>query len=102
MKRVKKLFHRFGDRRAHFAGNAVEFAAIAGGEHHRFLENSLAAKFVRRFERLLLSEGNAFAKFHGSGAMVAADQRDLNAAGAVRVRIWRSLASEEAVEPRQI
>ena len=62
-----------------FAGNAVEFAAIAGGNDDGLFENSLAAQLGRGFDGLLRGKRNALAQLDRSGAMVAADQSDMDA-----------------------
>ena len=71
-----------------FAGNAVEFAAIAGGNDDGLFENSLAAQLGRGFDGLLRGKRNALAQLDRSGAMVAADQSDTgaNAGGVCRAR----------------
>ena len=99
MKGGEKFFHRVGDRGAGRRGHAVQLAAIAGGEHHRFFENSLAAQFVGGFKRLLGRERDALAKFHRRGAMVAADQRDVYAR--LRARPAAGLFELEAVAIRR-
>ena len=53
MQRSEILFHRFGGRWREIAGDAVEFAAIAGGNHHGFFENSTVPQFVGCLQGLL-------------------------------------------------
>ena len=61
--------------------HAVQFAAIACGENHGFLEDAPTAQLASRVQRLLGGECHALAKFDRGGAMVAANQRDAYAPG---------------------
>ena len=87
VERSEIFFHRFGGGRREISRHAIQFAAIAGGEHHSLFQDPAFFQFVRGLQSLLRSKNNSLAQFHWRGAMVAADQRHLNAdrAGAVRV-----------------
>ena len=50
--------------------NAVDFAAIAGGEDERFFEDAAGAEFVGGTARLLGGERDAFTDFDGRGAVI--------------------------------
>ena len=66
-----------------------KLAAIAGGDNDRFLENSVPAQLGCSVQRLLVRKSDALAQLDRRGAMVAADQGDVdppaNAALAARL-----------------
>src|ERR1035441_3422265 len=79
--RREEVFHRLGDCRSRLAGDSVQLAAIAGGHDNHFFENPAAAQLACGVQSLLRSKRDALAKLDRSGAMIAAEQRDLNVAG---------------------
>src|SRR5271170_4849210 len=87
VKRSEIFFHRGGGGRREISRYAVQFAAVAGGKNERLFQDSTLFQFVRGLQSLLRSKHNPLAQLDGRGAMIAADQRHLNAdrAGAVRV-----------------
>jgi hypothetical protein len=78
MKIGKEAFHRVRGCRSGNDRHAVKLAAIAGGKHDGFFENSAAAQLVGRIQRLLLCESDAFAKLDRSGAMTTPDQGNVH------------------------
>ena len=50
--------------------DAVDFAAIAGGEDERFIENAAGAEFVGGAAGLFGGEGHTFTHFDGRGAVI--------------------------------
>src|SRR5271156_529668 len=87
MERSEIFFHRFRGGWREIPRHAVKFAAIAGGDDHALFQNSAFLQFIGGLQSLLRSKSNPLAQFHWRGAMIAANQRHLNAdrAGAVRV-----------------
>ena len=61
-----------------FGRNAVDFAAIAGGEDQRFFEDAAGAEFVSGAARLFGGERHPFAHLNGRCAMVQADEDDFH------------------------
>ena len=53
-----------------FRGNAVELAAIAGGEDQGFFQEAAGAEFVSGAARLFEREGDALADVEWGGAMI--------------------------------
>jgi len=53
-----------------FGRDAVDFAAVAGGEDERFFEEAAGAKLVGGAASLLGGEGDALAELERSGAMI--------------------------------
>ena len=53
-----------------FGRDAVDFAAIAGGEDERFVKNAAGAEFVGGATRLVRGERHTFAHFNGRGAVI--------------------------------
>ena len=53
-----------------FGRNAVDFAAIAGGEDERFFEDAAGAEFVGGAARLFGGERHTLAHFDGRGAVI--------------------------------
>jgi hypothetical protein len=86
----KEFLHCVRDGLAGFDWDAVEFATIAGRENDGFLEDALAAKLVCGMERLIGRESDALAEFDRRGAMIAADERDVNARSGGTIRIGGS------------
>jgi hypothetical protein len=50
--------------------NAVDFAAVAGGEDERFFEEATGAEFVGGAASLFGSEGDTLAELERSGAVI--------------------------------
>ena len=63
-----------------FGRNAVDFAAIAGGEDQRFLEDAARAQLVGGAAGLVGGERHPFAHLNGRGAVVQADEDDFHCA----------------------
>jgi hypothetical protein len=53
-----------------FGRDAVDFAAVAGGEDERFFKEAAGAKFVGGAASLFGGEGDALAELERSGAMI--------------------------------
>jgi hypothetical protein len=53
-----------------FGRNAVDFAAVAGGEDERFFEEAAGAEFVGGAASLFGGEGDALAELERSGAVI--------------------------------
>jgi len=53
-----------------FGRNAVDFAAVAGGEDERFFEEAAGAEFVGGAASLFGCEGDSLAELERSGAMI--------------------------------
>jgi hypothetical protein len=53
-----------------FGRDAVDFAAVAGGEDERFFEEAAGAEFVGGAASLFGSEGDALAELERSGAVI--------------------------------
>ena len=53
-----------------FGGNAVDFAAIAGGEDEGFFEEPAGAELVGSAASLLSGKGDSLAELEGRGAMI--------------------------------
>jgi hypothetical protein len=53
-----------------FRRDAIEFAAIAGGEHQGFLEKTAGTEFVGGTARLFEGEGDALTNFERRGAVI--------------------------------
>ncbi len=62
-------FHGRGGVGGLLDGNAVEFAAVAGGEDHGFFEDAAGAELFGGFAGLFGAEGDAFAQLDGGGAV---------------------------------
>src|SRR5713226_3206981 len=78
---VKFAEERRKSRRAFvggFRGNAIDFAAVAGGEDQGFLEKAAGTEFVGGAARLFESERDALANFERRGAVIQADEDDFH------------------------
>jgi hypothetical protein len=53
-----------------FGRDAIDFAAITGGEDQRFFEEAAGAELVGGAASLLGGEGDALAELEGGGAMI--------------------------------
>ena len=61
-----------------FGWNAVDFAAIAGGENERFFQDAAGAEFVGGAARLFGGERHTLAYLNGRGAVIQADEDDFH------------------------
>src|ERR1700683_3110846 len=75
VERSEVFFHRFGGGRREIAWDAIQFAAIARGNHYGFFQDSAFLQFVGRLQSLLRSESNPLAPLDRSAAMLVAHKR---------------------------
>src|SRR6266849_4077543 len=75
----EKVLHRHGGSRPSFSGNSIQLAAIACGENNGFFQDAALAQFIGSIQRLLWREYHTLAQFERRGAMVASNQRHMDA-----------------------
>ena len=68
----------FRGLRRRFRGNAVEFAAIARGEHQRLGKNAARTQLFRGQASVLARERNALAQLDRGGAVIQAYENNLH------------------------
>ena len=78
MKAAKIIGKRGGGFVRGFRRNAVNFAAIAGGEDQRFVQNAAGAKFFGGLAGLFGGERHPFAHLDGRRAVIQSDEHNLH------------------------
>src|ERR1700731_4150567 len=87
VERGEKVLHRLSSSGTSFSGYPIKFAAIARGEDHRFFQYPALAQFIRCVKRLLGCKHHSLAQFERGSVVVAANEGNLNADGALDWRL---------------
>ena len=78
VERCQEQFHRAGAVGREFAGNAVQFAAVAGRKHQRFFEDAARTQLFGGFASLFGAERDALAQRNRGCAVVQSDENNFH------------------------